>query len=86
MCSFPDVTGSGGEVPFLATMLLLLLLLLLAGNVGLMAGAWATILAYEIYVRGILHSLASSKATNESVRGSSDHSHSLWSGQDFQSN
>lgn len=55
-------------------------------NVGLMAGAWATILAYEIYVRGILHSLASSQATNESVRESSDHSHSLWSGQDFQSN
>lgn len=48
-----------------------------------MAGAYATLSAYEIYVRGILHSEASSQATNASLRESLDCSLSLWSGEDF---
>lgn len=51
--------------------------------VCIMTGVCATVLAYEIYVRGISHSLASSQATNESLRESFDHNHSLWSGKDF---
>lgn len=49
----------------------------------IMTGACVTVFAYEIYVRGISHSLASSQATNESLRELFDHNHSLWPGKDF---